>query len=83
MIYFKIIIELIAIMIGVLEIYDKKIKKQDYKIENLLLLSIIIAYSQTSELEMIHNLAFIIVIIIIFIMLDVVVNKIRNKAQSK
>ena len=51
--------------------------------KNLLLLTIVVFYSETSDLEVISNLAFVIVLIIIFIMLDILVNKIINKVQSK
>lgn len=79
MLYFKIIIQMIAILIGVLEIYNKKIKKENYKIEKLILLSISIFYAQTSNVVIVQNLALIVSILVLFIMVDVVFNRIRNK----
>lgn len=50
MLYFEILLQIVGIMTGVFEIYNKKILKKDYySEESFIILAIAIFYSENSE----------------------------------
>lgn len=49
MIYFEIIVQLVAILAGISEIYNKKVLKKDYKKDSYMLLALAIFYSKDSQ----------------------------------
>lgn len=72
MIYFKILLLIVAIVFGIFDIYNKKILKKDYKKDNYILLAVVMVYAQTSQSEIIFWLASLVAVIILFIMLDII-----------
>lgn len=80
MLYFEILLQIVAIMTGVFEIYNKKILKKDYYSEgSFIILAIAIFYSENSEYEIVKWLVFVVALIILFILFDKLFSKIKNK----
>lgn len=80
MLYFEILLQIVAIMTGVFEIYNKKILKKDYySEESFIILAIAIFYSENSEYEIVKWLVFVVALITLFILFDKLFSKIKNK----
>lgn len=80
MLYFEILLQIVGIMTGVFEIYNKKILKKDYySEESFIILAIAIFYSENSEYEIVKWLVFVVALIILFILFDKLFSKIKKK----
>lgn len=83
MIYFEIILQIIAILVGVMEIYNKKFKKKNYQQENFIILALALFYSMNSEETIVGWLVFIVAIILLFIMFDKLINMFNINRSKK
>lgn len=83
MIYFEIILQTIAILVGIIEIYNKRVKKKNYQEENFIILVLELFYSMNSEEKIVSWLVFIVAIIILLIMIDKVINVFNIKKGDR
>lgn len=83
MIYFEIILQTIAILVGIIEIYNKRVKKKNYQEENFIILVLALFYSMNSEEKIVSWLVFIVAIIILIIMIDKVINVFNIKKGDR
>ena len=83
MIYFEIILQIIAILVGIIEIYNKRVKKKNYQEENFIILVLSLFYSMNSEEKIVSWLVFIVAIIILIIMIDKVINVFNIKKGDR
>lgn len=83
MIYFELILQTIAILVGIIEIYNKRVKKKNYQEENFIILVLELFYSMNSEEKIVSWLVFIVAIIILLIMIDKVINVFNIKKGDR
>lgn len=83
MIYIEIGVQLVAILVGVTGIYNKKVLKKAYEKNSFILLALAIFYSKDSPVEIIHWLVFIVAFLTLIIMFDNLFSNIRRKHNSK
>lgn len=57
---FEVLLQIIAILVGVLEIYSKKVNNKDYQEGNFIILALAIFYSRNSEERIVSYLLLII-----------------------
>lgn len=76
--YFEIILQIIAILVGGLEIYNKKVNNKDYQEGSFIILALAIFYSKNSEDIIVGWLVFVVSIIILFIIVDKIIIKIKK-----
>jgi hypothetical protein len=77
--YFEIALQVIAILIGISEIYNKFILKKEYKQDSFILLALAIFYSKDSQSNIVQCLLFVVAVIILIILFDKLFSKIRRK----
>lgn len=83
MIYFEIILQIIAILVGIIEIYNKWVRKKNYQGKNFIILVLALFYSMNSEEKIVSWLVFIVAIIILLIMIDKVINVFNIKKGDR
>ena len=83
MIYFEIILQIIAILVGIIEIYNKWVRKKNYQGKNFIILVLALFYSMNSEEKIVSWLVFIVAIIILIIMIDKVINVFNIKKGDR
>ena len=79
MLYLQIVLSIVASLVGLFKIYNKKILKKDYNQDSLILFILVIFYSKDSQSQIVQWLLFVVALIIIFIMLDKLYSKINIK----
>ena len=77
MIYFQYIFLILSILVGVLGVYNKKVKNKDYQEDTFTILALAIFYSINSEEVIVSWLLFVLAIIILFIMIDKIINRVN------